>query len=503
MDNYRIIKFLNEGSYGKIYLVEHNVTKDRYALKTINIEGIDRYNKVCILNEIKILLINDNPFLLKCYDLFIDDSKLCLITEYISGGDLNNYINQNKINSEQQLVEIFYKICIGINSLHSNHIIHRDIKPGNILITEYGDVRICDFGICKFLDYNKVTNTSIGTPYFMSPEQMGAQYYDYKIDVWGIGCVLYYLLYNSYPFDGRNMIELKKNIQEKNPCINNNNNKHSFLSFNTRYRLETILKEMFEKNKYKRLDLNLFLDKSTKLLKYYNIPYNNKKYYNYKIKNVPSTITDWNILIAKIKKDFNLPNFPFKKHITNTFQFLEDSLEKQPDIITYAEIKRSQKNIINSVPNQKIKIKKYKQNDMKSPPTIDESTQLKKLIKNRSVSQLEQNNKKRCPSQLQDQYNKKRPYSQLEEHNKIKNFIETLRRNKVQASINDRKVRIRHQKCNIEIERKKALERIKKHKKKTQQYAPTPNPDFNQNLSNMKHRIRRVESRIKHLWAQK
>ena len=53
MDNYKIIKFINEGSYGKIYLVEHKETKDKYALKTINIEGIDRYNKVCILNEIK------------------------------------------------------------------------------------------------------------------------------------------------------------------------------------------------------------------------------------------------------------------------------------------------------------------------------------------------------------------------------------------------------------------------------------------------------------------
>ena len=474
MDNYKTLKFLNEGSYGKIYLVENIDTKEKYAMKTINIEGIDRYNKICILNEIKILLINDSEYLLKCYDLFINDNKLCIITEYISGGDLNNYINQNKINTEQQLLEIFYKICVGINSLHSNQIIHRDIKPGNILITEYGDVRICDFGICKFLDYNKVTNTSIGTPYFMSPEQMGAQYYDYKIDVWGIGCVLYYLLYNSYPFDGKNMNELKNNIKNKNPCINKNY-RHHFLSYNTRYRLQTILKEMFEKNKYKRLDLDLFLKNNSKLLNYYNISNNNKKYYKYKIKNVPISINDWEILITKIKKDFNLPNFPFKKHITNTFKFLEDSLEKQPDIITYNEIKRKQNNISTCF-NQKPNIKKYKQNDLKSPPTIKES------------KQLQNNFKKRSPSRL-------------EEHNKIKNFIETLRRNKVQASINDRKVRIKQQQYNIELERKKALDRIKKHKKKTQHYAPTPNPDFNQNLYYMKNRIRKVESRIKHLWS--
>ena len=250
----------------------------------------------------------------------------------------------------------------------------------------------------------------------MSPEQMGAKYYDYKIDVWGIGCVLYYLLYNSYPFDGRNMNELKKNIQEKNPILNKNQ-KHHFISYNTRYRLEIILKEMFEKNKYKRLDLNLFLENSSKILKYYNITNNNKKYYKYKIKNVPISINDWKILISKIKTDFNLPNFPFKKHITNTFKFLEDSLEKQPDIITYAEIKRC-KNMFSPVPNQKINIKQHKQHDIKSPPTIEESTKLKN-------------------------YNKKRSPSRLEEHNKIKNFIETLRKNKVQASINNRKVRIK------------------------------------------------------------
>ena len=394
MDNYKIIKFINEGSYGKIYLVEHKETKDKYALKTINIEGIDRYNKVCILNEIKILLVNDNEFLLKCYDLFIDENKLCIITEYISGGDLNNYINQNKINSEQQLIEIFYKICVGINSLHSNHIIHRDIKPGNILITEYGDVRICDFGICKFLDYNKVTNTSIGTPYFMSPEQMGAQYYDYKIDVWGIGCVLYYLLYNSYPFDGKNMIELKKNIQQKNP-FDNKNHKHNFISYNTRTRLETILKEMFEKNKYKRLDLNIFLEKSSKLLNYYNISNNNKKYYKYKIKNVPTSINDWKTLLTKIKKDFNLPNFPFKKHITNTFKILDESLERQPDIITYGEIKRSTNNIspINYLPKQKLNIKKYKQNDLPEN-NLNQSKEIK-------------NYKRKIPSRLEEYNNRK------------------------------------------------------------------------------------------------
>ena len=94
MDKYKIVKYLNQGSYGKIYLVERKKSKNLYALKSINIHGIDRYSKVAILNEIKIFLINNNDFLLKCYDLFIHNRKLCIITEFISGGDLDNHIKK-------------------------------------------------------------------------------------------------------------------------------------------------------------------------------------------------------------------------------------------------------------------------------------------------------------------------------------------------------------------------------------------------------------------------
>ena len=108
MENYKIIKYLNEGSYGKIYLVEKKDTKNLYALKSIKIFGIDRYNKVSILNEIRILLINNNDYLLKCYDIFIHNKKLCIITEYIDGGDLDNYVKKNKL-KEDEIIKIFLR----------------------------------------------------------------------------------------------------------------------------------------------------------------------------------------------------------------------------------------------------------------------------------------------------------------------------------------------------------------------------------------------------------
>ena len=91
--------------------------------------------KFSILNEIKILLMNENEYLLKCYDLFIHNKKLCIITEYVDGGDLENYTKNRRL-KEEEVIKIFLKICVGINSLHHNHIIHRDIKPANILITK-------------------------------------------------------------------------------------------------------------------------------------------------------------------------------------------------------------------------------------------------------------------------------------------------------------------------------------------------------------------------------
>ena len=242
MEKYNMIRYLNKGSYGKIYLIQDKRTKEQFALKSIKIFGIDRYNKVSILNEIKILLINESEYLLKCHDLFINNRKLCIVTEFIDGGDLDNYIKKNKL-MEEEIIKIFLKICVGIESLHQNAIIHRDIKPANILITKNGDIKICDFGICKFLNFNKVTNTSIGTPFFMSPEQMTEQYYDYKIDVWGIGCVLFYLLYNKYPFGGNNIHQLKNNIRYQNPLANIKS-RFPFIPTNNLFRIEQILREI-------------------------------------------------------------------------------------------------------------------------------------------------------------------------------------------------------------------------------------------------------------------
>ena len=109
INNYKIIKFLNEGSFGKIYLVEKLNNNKKYALKSISLLNIDRYQKLSILLEIKILLINNSEYLLKCHDLFIWNNKLCIITDYIDNGDLDLLIKKNKSLTEQEITPTIFK----------------------------------------------------------------------------------------------------------------------------------------------------------------------------------------------------------------------------------------------------------------------------------------------------------------------------------------------------------------------------------------------------------
>lgn len=334
MDKYKVIRFLNQGSFGKIYLVERDDCQEQFAMKTIKLAGIDRYQRASILTEVKILLTNSSEFLLRCYDLFVHKQRLCIITEYVDGGDLDHYIKNNKVIDPKTIMRLFLKICVGINAMHANRVMHRDIKPANILITKTGDIKICDFGICKMLEYTKVASTIVGTPYFMSPEQMNHRHYDYKSDVWGIGCVLYTLLYNKYPFNGKNLHDLKKNVRTKDP----------FTGIKPRHiALHNIVKEMLDKNKGKRPNLSTFLDNASnrKLMTHHGVRYQTPLFRKYTLQSIPSNEREWCSIIERLRKDFCLPSLLYNR----TQEILRDTRlptteHSLPDITPYAEIRR-------------------------------------------------------------------------------------------------------------------------------------------------------------------
>lgn len=168
-------------------------------------------------NEINILRQLKHRNLIEYYDSFVHKGKFCIIMEYADGGDLSEKIKHSaetgKPIPENDIWHIFLELCNALKYIHSKRVIHRDIKSQNIFLTKSGHVKLGDFGISKLLNNgDDFTNTSIGTPYFLSPEICMGKSYNQKSDIWMLGCVLFELCCLKKPFNGVNLPILMKNI---------------------------------------------------------------------------------------------------------------------------------------------------------------------------------------------------------------------------------------------------------------------------------------------------
>ena len=173
-------------------------------------------------NEIEIFKKLNHPNLIKFIDSFpYKINKFCIVMEYADDGDLYGKIKKaikaNTSIPENTIWKWFLQICFGLRYLHNNKIIHRDIKSQNIFMNQDGTVKLGDFGISKVLKNNTdFAETSIGTPYFLSPEICNGQKYQFKSDIWMLGCVLYEMLTLDRPFKGKNLFQLMISIINDN-----------------------------------------------------------------------------------------------------------------------------------------------------------------------------------------------------------------------------------------------------------------------------------------------
>jgi serine/threonine protein kinase len=229
--NFNIIKKISSGSFGIVYLIKYN--NDYAALKRINLNDLNYDDYRRQLHELNILFFNNSPYLLKGLDININNSQyLEIVTPYYEGGTLENYIMTHKSCNKQInstiIKNLLLNLCMGIKYLHDNDIIHRDLKPANILLDNKTDPKkaiIIDFGVSTILNNNKtdLAKTKIGTPYFMSPEQVEInKKYNSKCDVWALGCILYELVTLDKPFRAANIQSLNIKIikSDYKPIVN-------------------------------------------------------------------------------------------------------------------------------------------------------------------------------------------------------------------------------------------------------------------------------------------
>ena len=208
--NYRILKLLDEGGMGQVYLAER--ADDQFRQKVaIKVLGSRFPNEQLLLRfraERQILANLDHPYIARLIDGGeTDDGRPFLVMEYVDGVPVTEYCEQAKLSIRQRL-RLFRKVCFAIEHAHANLIVHRDVKPTNILVTENGEPKLLDFGIAKLLNPDEfeanVAKTRVAmrlmTPEYASPEQMRGESVSIATDVYALGALLYELLSGSPPF---------------------------------------------------------------------------------------------------------------------------------------------------------------------------------------------------------------------------------------------------------------------------------------------------------------
>ena len=221
ISDFECLKELGIGSFGKVYLVYHKVTKAKYALKTIDkLDEVNYEEKSYFAREIEIMYKLNHPNICKLYSHFEDNNYCYFLLQYIPKGSAYDIIPKNgkKQKNVKLVASVMKDLISAIYYLHNMNppIIHRDIKPENILLDENSKAYLTDFGWSNYIRNNRSRSTICGTPLYLPPEMVTESGHNEKADIWCIGVLLFELMTGKVPFDGNDYTTVKCNIMKLN-----------------------------------------------------------------------------------------------------------------------------------------------------------------------------------------------------------------------------------------------------------------------------------------------
>uniref|UniRef100_A0A8C1LN47 Serine/threonine-protein kinase Nek4 n=1 Tax=Cyprinus carpio TaxID=7962 RepID=A0A8C1LN47_CYPCA len=218
MDSYSFVRVVGKGSYGEVNLVRHKSDRKQYVIKKLNLKTSSRRERRAAEQEAQLLSQLKHPNIVTYRESWEgEDCQLYIVMGFCEGGDLYHRLKQQKgeLLPERQVVEWFVQIAMALQYLHEKHILHRDLKTQNIFLTKTNIIKVGDLGIARVLEnQNDMASTLIGTPYYMSPELFSNKPYNYKSDVWALGCCAYEMATLKHAFNAKDMNSLVYRIVE-------------------------------------------------------------------------------------------------------------------------------------------------------------------------------------------------------------------------------------------------------------------------------------------------
>lgn len=218
LKDFELIKELGRGSFGSVSLVRRKADGQLYGIKQVVIGKMGTKEKENALNEVRLLASISCKQIIGYKEAFFDDEtqSLNIVMEYADDEDLDKKIKSKiKTNTSFKEDEIWFftiQILKGLFALHEKNIMHRDLKSANIFLTKEGGVKLGDLNVGKYIKDNKLAITQTGTPYYASPEVWADLPYDFKADLWSLGCIIYEMCCLRTPFKAKSLPELFETV---------------------------------------------------------------------------------------------------------------------------------------------------------------------------------------------------------------------------------------------------------------------------------------------------
>ena len=219
---YEYIGPIGKGCFGNVIKLRRIRDDTIFACKEVSYANMSTKEKELLVSEVNLLRELNNINIVKYVDRHIDKlhGKIYIIMEYCSNGDLSAYIRKHRKSrtyiAEEVIWTVLVQILLALQYCHKKdpQVLHRDLKPSNVLLTDDDTVKLADFGLARVLKSGEIANTLVGTPLYMSPEQVNRQGYDVKSDVWSVGCMTYEMAALHPPFDADDRESLQEKIKE-------------------------------------------------------------------------------------------------------------------------------------------------------------------------------------------------------------------------------------------------------------------------------------------------